>query len=176
MTKDDIFLAKLNDKITSLSQQFASLSSKKIYEPCFDAQLFNYQSVLLNGYNPYLSELESNYQKLTKLILKENQNHYLEQIVYLSDLIVKQLTALQRELSTLSLRKTKNRVQTEQTLHEQYAKNQGYLNRLEAMKYQLKQDLNDQPDEQAKQLTVIDQRIANCRQALMLIEQRIEQN
>ncbi|WP_392564229.1 primosomal replication protein PriC [Orbus wheelerorum] len=176
MTQDEIFLIKLNDKIASLTQQFAALSKKKLYEPCFDAQLFNYQGVLLNGYTPYLTELESNYQKLTNLINKENQNHYLEQIVYLSDLIVKQLSALQRELSTLSLRKTKNNIQTESTLHEQHAKNLGYLTRLESMKYQLQQDLTLQPDEQTKQLAVIEKRIANCRHALSIIEQQIEQS
>jgi len=176
VTQDEIFLTKLNDKIASLTQQFAVLSKKKIHEPCFDAQLFNYQGVLLNGYTPYLSELESNYQKLANLINKENQNHYLEQIVYLSDLIVKQLSALQRELSTLSLRKTKNSLRTEPTLHEQHAKNLGYLNELQSMKYQLQQDLKFQPDEQTKQLAVIEKRIANCRHALLLIEQQIEKN
>ncbi|WP_392562153.1 primosomal replication protein PriC [Orbus sturtevantii] len=175
MTQNDIFLAKLNDNITSLSQQFAAFSTNKIYEPCFDAQLFNYQGVLLNGYAPYLLELQTNYQKLAKLIAKENQSNYLDQIVYLSDLLVKQIAALQRELSTRLLRYKKERSVKETSPHEEYAKNVGYLNRLEAMKYKLQQDLCLQPSEQAKQIAAVEQRIANCRHALILIEQKIEQ-
>ncbi|RKS87611.1 restart primosome assembly protein PriC [Orbus hercynius] len=175
MTKNDMFLSVLKDKITLLSTQCAPFANTKLHAPCFDAQLFHYQGVLLNGYQPYLLELDDNFQKLTQLIAKDNHNDHLEQIVFLSTLIVNQLNALQREIATHTLRSTEQIAHNHATLHEQYARNLGYLNRLEALKYQLQQTPLANAVEHRKQLSTLESRIARCQYALSQIDQKIEQ-
>lgn len=176
MTPNDVFLAKLNDKIALLTEQITGLVKIKRNTPCFDAQLFNYQGPLLHGYEPYLLELQGNYQKLTKLVNQPNSDSNLTRIIYLSELIVHQLTALQRELATQTLRKAEKTVEKNQTIHEQYAKNLGYLNRLEAMKYQLQQSVILSQTEKKQQLTIIEERIARCRDFLFHLEQKLERS
>lgn len=174
MNKNDIFLANLNDKIQSLTEQFASLPHIKRNSPCFDAQLFSYQGPLLNGYEPYLLELKTNYQKLVNLVHRESPPPNIELIVYLSELIVYQLEAMQRELATLSLRNTEKLPNQSETLHEQYVRNTGYLNRLESMKHELEQSNAINIIEKKNQLKIIEERLARCRDYLSQLEQRIE--
>lgn len=176
MIQNDVFLSKLNDKILLLVEQFSSATKVRRNSPCFDVQLFNYQGPLLSGYAPYLAELQTNYQKLANLVHKEDQTLHIDPIIYLSQLIVHQLEALQRELATLPLRKAEKSIVQSETLHEQYAKNLGYLNRLEAMKYQLQQSAELNSIEKDKQLLIIENRLARCRDYLLQLEQRIERS
>lgn len=176
MTKNDIFLSQLENKITQLTEQMNSLNKTGLATPCFDVQLFHYQGPLLDGYAPYLIELNNNYQKLVHLVNLNSKevDSDITPIIFLSELIVNQLTALQRELSTQSLRKSEKSVEAVQTLDEQYAKNLGYLNQLETMKYQLQQSKELSESEQNKKLNIIEERIVRCRHYLFTLEQRIE--
>lgn len=168
--QNEALLQKLLLKIESLTTIVEQYSHIKLNEPCFNEQLFQHQAAQTN-YAAYLTEIKDNFQKLSQLIYKQSNNHYLDQVDYLATLVINQIIALQRELATHELR-THHTTFNHETLHEKYAKNLEYLRRLENMKYEQEQRPNDIFNR--NQLQIIEQRIQRCKYAISLIEQKME--
>lgn len=170
---NDRLLKKLDENISRLAELVDHYGHIKLTAPCFNLELFK-ATPAYSSYHDYLTEIRHNYQTLVDLLNKHNDDNIIERIKYLAELLVNQIQALQRALSTQDLSE-KNRYDTSatETLYEKFNKNLDYLRRLETMRYELEQgDPYDQIN--LNKISVLNQRIIRCKQTINELELLIE--
>ena len=112
-----------------------------------------------------------------KLVVAENRT---QQVAFLAEKLVAQISALQRELATQKLRKTNPEPKYNKLdPYHKLAEHQDYERRILAMiqdrESQLgKQNLLTEQQKIQKELAALEGRLMRCRQALIKIERSIE--
>lgn len=172
MVNTQNLLQALEQKLERLSQEIEPLSHVQAQQARFDAALFNSKGTRLRE---YLAEVKINFTQLVKVV-KENRA---AQVAFVAERLVAQISALQRELATQSLREAdKQPVQTSSDLYNRLVEHQHYERRLQAMIEDRESMLgqlstfNDQ--QQQKELAALEGRLMRCRQTLAKIEHQIE--
>lgn len=166
-------LQALEQQVEQLAQTIANTPAMAVAQPRFDRQLFNQRDVRLNN---YLAEVEKNLSQLKQ----EAVNGRRQQVAFLAERIVTQVTALQRELATLKLReKNVTKIKPGTDVYHTLAEHQDYERRLQQMlrdkeSLLFKQTTIDTQQKLQKELATLEGRLMRCRQALRRIEKQIE--
>lgn len=166
-------LQVLEQQVQQLAQTIADAPAMAVAQPRFDNQLFNQRDARLNS---YLAEVEKNLNQLKQEVQKGRQ----EQVAFLAERIVTQVTALQRELATLKLREQNvTKVKPGTDVYQTLAEHQDYERRLQEMlrdkeSLLFQQTTIDAQQKLQKELATLEGRLMRCRQALRRIEKQIE--
>lgn len=159
-------ITKLKQLIDLLEQQINLADDQLYQEQYFDEQLFQ-TSKIVTDKAYYLEKIKQTYHTLVENVELQK----VEQITYLSDALVNQITALTRELATHKLRKKEPNIIIEETLYQKHSRHLDYLRRLQEMKYELKLSV-DVTD--TIKIAALDNRIYRCEQAIKKIEFEME--
>ncbi|AKJ41706.1 primosomal replication protein PriC [Pragia fontium] len=166
-------LQVLQQQVQQLAESIANTPATAAMQPRFDSQLFNQRDSRLSH---YLTEVEKNLIQLKQEV--ENQRQ--QQVAFLAERIVAQITALQRELATLKIREQNTTVvKSSSDIYQTLAQHQDYERRLQEMlrdkEHQLIQQTTLTAQQQIqKELAALEGRLMRCRQALKRIEKQIE--
>lgn len=166
--------------LQALEQQIATLASEvqprgdvPIPQARFDAALFANHGTRLRD---YLAEVQKNFAQLQTAV-KDNRSAH---VAFLAEKLVTQLTALQREMATQTLRrKNQPKEVAAVDLYHKLAEHQEYERRLISMIEDRESLLGQQTTFAAQkklqqELAAIEGRLVRCRQALARIERNIE--
>lgn len=160
-------LASLKKQIDILEQQVNISERQNYHEHYFDEHLFNTTKITADN-TFYLEKIKQTYQSLVNNVMSQKD----EQITYLSEMIVNQITALTRELATYQLRKEeKSKLSFQETLYEKHSRHLDYLRRLQEMKYEF--ELSAESIDPVK-IATLDNRIYRCERAIKAIELEME--
>lgn len=163
----------LESQIEALSAQIAPQANTPSQQARFDLNLFSNHG---NRFRDYLQEVRKNMTQL-KQVVEENR---LQQVAFLADKLVAQISALQRELATQKIRKSNPEPREHQSdPYHKLAEHQDYERRILAMiqdrESQLgRQSLLVEQQKIQKELAALEGRLMRCRQALIRIERSIE--
>jgi primosomal replication protein N'' len=167
-------LQRLEQQVEALAKEIEPIASTPARQARFDVALFSTHGTRLRD---YLAEVRKN---LAHLILVVDERRP-EQVAFLAEKLVAQITALQRELATQTLRTTdQSRLDTTpQDLYHKLAEHQQFERRLIAMIEDRESSLGQQSTfaQQKKiqqELAALEGRLMRCRQALKRIERNIE--
>ncbi|SHF71387.1 primosomal replication protein PriC [Vibrio gazogenes] len=161
-----IDLSRLHDLIFSLEQQAIKLDEQRgeQHNPLFDPQLFRCKSLLLV---PCITELKNTYHEIVQS--QEHQRLTTTQATYLTERLLNQLNAIQRELATAELRKKESHGLPRQTsissLYQELAQHQDWERRLQEMIFEEEQRL------ETKSMGLTEK--TSCQQAILTLEQRL---
>ncbi|OCG00861.1 primosomal replication protein PriC [Gilliamella sp. wkB112] len=159
-------LTTLQQQIEVLEQTIKVVDFADYQEYYFDEQLF-FSNKIIEDKNFYLEKIKQTYQALAENVRLQN----IEQITFLSEVLVNQITALTREIATHKLRQNKTKTIIEETLAEKHSRHLDYLRRLQEMKYEL--ELSPEGMDY-KKIATLDNRIYRCEQAIKKIENDLE--
>lgn len=162
----DNLLTSLKKQIDQLEQQVNLSEQLEFREYYFDEHLFNTSKIELN-LSFYLNKIKQSYQALSENVRAQK----FEQITYLCEALVNQITALTRELATHQLRQKDPKTIIDETLYEKHSRHLDYLRRLQEMKYEL--ELSPESLDYIK-IASLDNRIYRCKQAIKKIELDME--
>ena len=160
------FLEKLKNQINVLEQKVNLSDQQSFKEHYFDEHLFNTSKIESNN-QFYLDKIKQTYQALCDAALSQK----LEQIEFLSEKLIDQITALTREIATGHLRKQPTDYLIQETLAEKHSRHLDYLRRLQDMKYEF--EFSSESIDHIKVAT-LDNRIYRCEQAIKKIELEME--
>lgn len=166
-------LQVLESQIEALSAQIAPQANTPSQQARFDLNLFSNHG---NRFRDYLQEVRKNMTQL-KQVVEENR---LQQVAFLADKLVAQISALQRELATQKIRKSNPEPRDHQSApYHKLAEHQDYERRILAMIQDRESQLGQQSllvEQQKiqKELAALEGRLMRCRQALIRIERSIE--
>jgi primosomal replication protein N'' len=165
-------LQHLQRFISELAQTVTPLAGSTWQQARFDNHLFSCKSSKLSD---YLAEIENNFQQLSHAVKHQKQ----QQVTFISERLVSQIAALQREVATQNLRKSEKYKEPED-YYTRLAKHQDYERRLKAMiedrENQLLQSQGfDHQQRLQKELAALEGRLMRCRKATKQIERQIEQ-
>ncbi|EOF8197019.1 TPA: primosomal replication protein PriC [Yersinia enterocolitica] len=166
-------LQVLESQIEALSAQVGPQANMPSQQARFDLKLFGNHG---NRFRDYLLEVHKNMVQL-KQVVAENRT---QQVAFLAEKLVAQISALQRELATQKLRKTNPEPKYNKLdPYHKLAEHQDYERRILAMiqdrESQLgKQNLLTEQQKIQKELAALEGRLMRCRQALIKIERSIE--
>lgn len=166
-------LQVLGNQVEALSAQIAPQANMPSQQARFDLNLFGNHG---NRFRDYLLEVRKNMDQL-KLVVAENRT---QQVAFLAEKLVAQISALQRELATQKLRKSNPEPKYNKLdPYHKLAEHQDYERRILAMiqdrESQLgKQSLLSEQQKMQKELAALEGRLMRCRQALIKIERSIE--
>ena len=160
------FLEKLKNQINALEQEINLTDQQPFQEHYFDEHLFNTSKIESNN-QFYLDKIKQTYQALCDAALSQK----LDQIEFLSEKLIDQITALTREIATGHLRKQPTDYLIQETLAEKHSRHLDYLRRLQDMKYEF--ELSSESIDHIKVAT-LDNRIYRCEQAIKKIELEME--
>ena len=160
------FLEILKNQINALEQEINLTDQQPFQEHYFDEHLFNTSKIESNN-QFYLDKIKQTYQALYDAALSQK----LEQIEFLSEKLIDQITALTREIATGHLRKQPTDYLIQETLAEKHSRHLDYLRRLQDMKYEF--ELSSDSVDHIKVAT-LDNRIYRCEQAIKKIELEME--
>ncbi|PSH19216.1 prephenate dehydrogenase [Yersinia pseudotuberculosis] len=166
-------LQVLESQIEALSAQIAPQANTPSQQARFDLNLFSNHG---NRFRDYLQEVRKNMAQL-KQVVEENR---LQQVAFLADKLVAQISALQRELATQKIRKSNPEPREHQSdPYHKLAEHQDYERRILAMIQDRESQLGQQSllvEQQKiqKELAALEGRLMRCRQALIRIERSIE--
>ncbi|EKN3568085.1 primosomal replication protein PriC [Yersinia enterocolitica] len=166
-------LQVLESQIEALSAQVGPQANMPSQQARFDLKLFGNHG---NRFRDYLLEVHKNMAQL-KQVVAENRT---QQVAFLAEKLVAQISALQRELATQKLRKTNSEPKYNKLdPYHKLAEHQDYERRILAMiqdrESQLgKQNLLTEQQKIQKELAALEGRLMRCRQALIKIERSIE--
>ncbi|MGK2960296.1 MAG: primosomal replication protein PriC [Candidatus Malihini olakiniferum] len=165
----------LEKQLTLLAQEVDSLADKRLAYSLFDRQIFQSHGTRLRN---YLSEVEQNFQSL-RLLVEEDCT---ERVAFMTERLVAQISALQRELSTQALRRQeKIQVASASDLYQKLAEHQDYERRLNLMIHDRESQLGSavtlsvQQQQLQRELAALEGRLARCRQALTRLERQVEE-
>ncbi|MCE0492833.1 primosomal replication protein PriC [Vibrio salinus] len=162
----------MEDSAKAIDDQFGEHNSAR-----FDKTLFSCNSKLLF---PCVQELKNTYHELREALnsLKHNNNQTIE---YLSERLLNQISAIQRELATLGLRRKEPKVSfkgyTVDDLYQQLAQHQDWERRLKMMiqdkssELTLSSQSQKQPIQQ--QILNLELRLSRCQQSKNQLEKKI---
>ncbi|KFA58539.1 hypothetical protein A9G48_10830 [Gilliamella sp. wkB18] len=159
-------LNRLKTQIDMLEQQITLSEQKQYQEHYFDEHLFHTSKIVTDNAF-YLEKIKQTYLSLVHHVMSQK----FEQITFLSETLVNQITALTRELATHQLRKKEQDSLIEETLYEKHSRHLDYLRRLQEMKFEL--ELSPEFIDPVK-IASLDNRIYRCEQAIRKIELEIE--
>ncbi|MDR0805202.1 MAG: primosomal replication protein [Enterobacteriaceae bacterium] len=171
-------LQALQQQVQQLAQAITDVpaptnAAPSLQQPRFDSQLFNQPDSRLSH---YLAEVEKNLAQLKQEVACGRQ----QQVAFLAERIVAQISALQRELATLKIR-AQNSVNTKlsKDIYQTLAQHQDYERRLQAMlrdkeSQLIRQTTIGSQQQIQKELAALEGRLMRCRQALKRIEKQIE--
>ncbi|MBJ3814644.1 primosomal replication protein N'' [Shimwellia pseudoproteus] len=162
--KTRLLIDRLTEQCAALNAQIAPLAAHNALTPRFDRQLFQCRSSRMGD---YLQETEQNLNHLRSAVAVQDN----AKVSWLAEHLVNQIAALSREAATWQLRGHDSAHLYTGRLHRQLLQHQEYERRLLAMCQQRRQQWNDarQFDEQqrlAREVTVLEGRLARCREAL----------
>ncbi|HDL7536613.1 TPA: primosomal replication protein [Yersinia enterocolitica] len=166
-------LQVLESQIEALSAQVGPQANMPSQQARFDLKLFGNHG---NRFRDYLLEVHKNMAQL-KQVVAENRT---QQVAFLAEKLVAQISALQRELATQKLRKTNPEPKYNKLdPYHKLVEHQDYERRILAMiqdrESQLgKQNLLTEQQKIQKELAALEGRLMRCRQALIKIERSIE--
>jgi Primosomal replication protein N'''' len=155
----------LKKQIDMLEQQINLQEQPEYAEHYFDEHLFNTNKIEVNS-SFYLDKIKQTYQTLSTNVKTQK----FEQILYLSESLVNQITALTREVATHNLRQKDVDI-IDETLYEKHSRHLDYLRRLQEMKYEL--EFSPESINHSK-IASLDNRIYRCEQAIKKIELEME--
>jgi len=166
-------LHALDQQIETLSREIDPIAHVSASQARFDIALFSTKGTRLRD---YLAEIKTNLQKLNQEVVEKRP----AQVAFIAERLVAQITAMQRELATQTLRKTHQTPErTSQDNYTKLAETQQFERRLIAMIEDRETTLGqlatfaDQQRVQ-KELAALEGRLMRCRQALAKIERQIE--
>ena len=163
----------LDQQIETLAREIEPIGHVSASQARFDIALFSTKGTRLRD---YLAEIKMNLQQLNQEVVEKRS----AQVAFIAERLVAQITAMQRELATQTLRKTHQT--PERKSHDNYTKlveTQQFERRLIAMIEDRETTLgqlatfSDQQRVQ-KELAALEGRLMRCRQALAKIERQIE--
>ena len=163
----------LDQQIETLSREIEPIGHVSATQARFDIALFSTKGTRLRD---YLAEIKNNLRQLNQEVVEKRS----AQVAFIAERLVAQITAMQRELATQTLRKTHQT--PERKSHDHYtrlAETQQFERRLVAMIEDRETTLGqlatfaDQQRVQ-KELAALEGRLMRCRQALAKIERQIE--
>ena len=163
----------LDQQIETLAREIEPIGHVSASQARFDIALFSTKGTRLRD---YLAEIKMNLQQLNQEVGEKRS----AQVAFIAERLVAQITAMQRELATQTLRKTHQT--PERKSHDNYTKlaeTQQFERRLIAMIEDRETTLgqlatfSDQQRVQ-KELAALEGRLMRCRQALAKIERQIE--
>lgn len=163
----------LDQQIETLAREIEPIDHVSASQARFDIALFSTKGTRLRD---YLAEIKMNLQQLNQEVVEKRS----AQVAFIAERLVAQITAMQRELATQTLRKTHQT--PERKSHDNYTKlaeTQQFERRLIAMIEDRETTLgqlatfSDQQRVQ-KELAALEGRLMRCRQALAKIERQIE--
>ena len=163
----------LDQQIVTLSREIEPIGHVSATQARFDIALFSTKGTRLRD---YLAEIKNNLRQLNQEVVEKRS----AQVAFIAERLVAQITAMQRELATQTLRKTHQT--PERKSHDNYtrlAETQQFERRLIAMIEDRETTLgqlatfSDQQRVQ-KELAALEGRLMRCRQALAKIERQIE--
>ncbi len=143
----------------------------------FDRTLFHCYSKLML---PCVKELKHTFSELTKEIDTTDKNHS-SSIEYLAERLLNQISALQREIATIGLRRREPKVFVKgyslDDLYQQLAQHQDWERRLQMMILDKSDTLTTSAPEHRQaiqqQIINLEQRLARCQQAKDKLEKKI---
>lgn len=165
----------LDQQIETLSREIEPIGHVSATQARFDIALFSTKGTRLRD---YLAEIKNNLRQLNQEVVEKRS----AQVAFIAERLVAQITAMQRELATQTLRKTHQT--PERKSHDNYtrlAETQQFERRLIAMIEDRETTLgqlatfSDQQRVQ-KELAALEGRLMRCRQALAKIERQIERH
>lgn len=163
----------LDQQIETLSREIEPIGHVSATQARFDIALFSTKGTRLRD---YLAEIKNNLRQLNQEVVQQHP----AQVAFIAERLLAQITAMQRELATQTLRKTHQT--PERKSHDNYTKlaeTQQFERRLIAMIEDRETTLgqlatfSDQQRVQ-KELAALEGRLMRCRQALAKIERQIE--
>ncbi|WP_413528097.1 primosomal replication protein PriC [Rahnella inusitata] len=163
----------LDQQIETLSREIEPIGHVSATQARFDIALFSTKGTRLRD---YLAEIKNNLRQLNQEVVEKRS----AQVAFIAERLVAQITAMQRELATQTLRKTHQT--PERKSHDNYtrlAETQQFERRLIAMIEDRETTLgqlatfSDQQRVQ-KELAALEGRLMRCRQALAKFERQIE--
>ncbi|HDL6869831.1 TPA: primosomal replication protein [Yersinia enterocolitica] len=166
-------LQVLESQIEALSAQVGPQANMPSQQARFDLKLFGNHG---NRFRDYLLEVHKNMAQL-KQVVAENRT---QQVAFLAEKLVAQISALQRELATQKLRKTNpepkyNKLDPYHKLADHQDYERRILTMIQDRESQLgKQNLLTEQQKIQKELAALEGRLMRCRQALIKIERSIE--
>ncbi|MFZ4834075.1 primosomal replication protein PriC [Rouxiella sp. Mn2063] len=166
-------LQLLEQQIENLAQEIAPIANTPAQQARFDVSLFATKGYRLRD---YLAEVRQTFAQLKTVVEEKRQ----AQVAFIAERIVTQITALQRELATQSLRKAdKAPVSRSSDNYARLAETQQFERRLIAMIEDRESSLGklttfDEQKQVQKELAALEGRLMRCRQALSKIERYIE--
>ena len=171
--KSPNLLAQLDAQLEQLVQAVQPQINERATQARFDNQLFHNHSTRLGD---YLQEIRQTMAQL-KQSVQQNQP---DRVAWMAERIVLQMSALQRELATRTLRKNEVRpVSVQENLYEKLTQHQDFERRLRAMIADREsllavQETLAQQQKIQRELAALEGRLQRCLQALKRIERNIE--
>ncbi|MGL4861470.1 MAG: primosomal replication protein PriC [Enterobacteriaceae bacterium] len=167
-------LEKLSQQIAQLATSMTTLTQEESVSRRFNQQLFHSRG---NRLTDYQGEIAANLAQLQRLVAVGHT----EQVAFLADKLVAQLSALQREVATLTLRRQESDSAAAQSVnqHQRLVQYRHYEQRLQEMiadrEQQLQQSLPfSQQKQQQREIAALYGRLQRCRSALRKLEKEIE--
>lgn len=170
---------ELLDRLDQLALDAAALDRRRgeHHRPLFDQQLFHCQARLLV---PCVAETKSTCENIIREKAAGRLTHLRAE--FLTDTLLAQMAAIQRELSTQKIRKNEIKHSSFyrkpiNQLYQELAQHNEWERRLREMVYEKEQQLNassafEQPQLQ-KALLATEQRLARCSEAKLKLERQI---
>lgn len=163
----------LDQQIETLAREIEPIGHVSASQARFDIALFATKGTRLRD---YLAEIKTNLQQLNQEVAEKRS----AQVAFIAERLVAQITAMQRELATQTLRKTHQTPERKSVdNYTKLAETQQFERRLIAMIEDRETTLgtlatfSDQQRVQ-KELAALEGRLMRCRQALAKIERQIE--
>lgn len=173
--KSALLLQQLEEKLEQLANAVSPHANKRTPQARFDHQLFYAHSTRLGD---YLDEI----RKSMALLRQSVADQRTERVAFMAERVVMQMSALQRELATQTLRKAEVReAPVAENLYEKLAKHQDYERRLRAMIADRESQLTTcstlvQQQTLQREIAAQEGRLQRCLQALKRIERAIEKS
>ncbi|XBS70849.1 primosomal replication protein [Acerihabitans sp. KWT182] len=166
------FIDALSAQLDALAARIEEAGDKSAAQSRFDHSLFQSRGT---GLPDYLAESKMTLRRLTQTAGQGRT----EQVSWLAQRLVDQLTALARELATLDLRRRQAPRAAAGDDYARLAEHQDYERRLLALirdRESLRENSGDKlrRDRLQQEIAALEGRLARCRHALTRIEKRIE--
>jgi len=166
------FINALSDQLNALATRIEATGHNVVTQSRFDHKLFQSRGT---GLGDYLAESRQTLRQLTQAA----EQGRTEQVAWLAQRLLDQMTALARELATLDLRRQREPVAAPVDDYARLAEHQDYERRLMTLirdRESLRQNSDDRVRQHQLQqeIAALEGRLGRCRQALTRIEKLIE--
>lgn len=166
-------LLQLDRQLEQLALAVEPHANKRTAKARFDIKLFHCHSTRLGD---YLLEIRKTFEQLKQSV----QDNRMESVAWMAERVVLQMSALQRELATQTLRSNESQaVPVKENLYEKLAEHQDFERRLRAMiddreSLLAVQETLAQQQQLQREVAALEGRLQRCLQALKRIERAIE--